>query len=61
MRTLLVYFLVVTSLTVFVSASFAGQIGNPNGPKKGILNQPPPHQPPPAPPKKPPQQQPKRN
>lgn len=49
MRTLLVSFLVVASLTVFVSASFADQIGNANRPRKGFQNQGP-HQPP-APPK----------
>jgi hypothetical protein len=64
MRTLFVSFVVVTSLMGFASASFADQIGNPNGANKGLLYQqtpkPPPAQPKP-PPKKPPQQQPKKN
>jgi hypothetical protein len=64
MRTLFVSFVVVTSLMGFASASFADQIGNPNGTNKGLLYQqptkPPPAQPKP-PPKKPPQQQPKKN
>jgi len=60
MRTLFVSFVVVTSLMGFASASFADQIGNPNGTNKGLLNQQPPARPKP-PPKKPPQEQPKRN
>jgi hypothetical protein len=65
MRTLFVSFVVVASLSGFASASFADQIGNPNGTNKALLNQQPPNRPPPEPPKpppkKPPQQQPKKN